>query len=706
MSKATFQLLSALLVTLLAAWPVKAQPVPRLITQAIDPGRTVPLPGRVRPEANAANDRGPVDLGRRLDHLQILLNRPQARSGALGGFLSHVNVPGSPDYHRWLTAAQFGERFGPSAYDVREVSAWLRRQGFTVNGVQPGRMMIDFSGTAAQVRAGFGVMLHRLDVGGVAHIANMQPPRIPAALAGIVRGIVSLDDFRPRPNFRPRPAYSFNASGQTIEALVPADMITIYDLFPLFKAGLSGQGQTIAVIEDSDVYDVADWTSFRAGLGLSVFGSGSLSQVHPADGAQNCADPGVVSGDESEATLDAQWASAAAPSAAIEVASCASSDVAFGALIALQNLVNSSAPPPIISLSYGACEAIVGAGGNAAYADAYQQAAAMGISVFVAAGDGGSDSCDSGSARATHGTSISGLASTAYNVAVGGTDFEDTVTGTNDLYWSAANSGIGGSAARYIPEIPWDDSCASSITTAGAGYAASTGTAGFCNSTLGRQYFHTVTGGGGGPSGCATGTPSIASVVSGSCQGTPKPSWQALVGNPADGVRDIPDVSLFAGDGIWLHYYLYCDSDTADGGAACTGAPSTWSGAGGTSFASPIMAGIQALIDQSQASSEGNPNPVYYAIARSNYGPTGSLLCLSDNPAAGACAFHDIHLGNNDVNCTGPYDCYQPGGQSGVLQPAYAAITGWDFATGIGSVDATNLVQSWAAGELLLRPPP
>ena len=177
-----------------------------------------------------------------------------------------------------------------------------------------------------------------------------------------------------------------------------------------------------------------------------------------------------------------------------------------------------------------------------------------------------------------------------------------------------------------------------------------------------------------------------------------------LVGNPADGVRDIPDVSLFAANGVWGHYYVFCDSDVADGGAACTGAPSGWSGAGGTSFASPIMAGIQALVNQKQGARQGNPNPTYYRLAAAEYGTSGNPSCNSSNgnTVSSSCLFYDTTLGDIDVNCTGTHSCYRPSGTNGVLststtsyQKAYGTGTGWDFATGIGTVNAANLVNNW-----------
>ena len=677
-----------------------------LVGGIIDERQTVSLPGSLRPEANAANDRGAVEDDRLLDHMQLLLNRPAATTAALNAFLAGLNDLGSPDYHQWLTASQFGTRFGPAAPDVQRVVAWLQGHGLAVNEVQPNRMVIDFSGTAAQVRSAFNTAIHRFVVNGTAHIANVQDPTVPSALAGIVRGIVSLNDFRPHPQHTPRPAYTFTSNGSTYHAVAPADLATIYNLNPLFAAGTSGQGQTIVVIEDTDVYKAADWTTFRSTLGLSGYTAGSFTQVHPASSGKSCSDPGVVAGSESEATLDAEWASAAAPSAAIELASCRDTSTTFGGLIALQNLLNNGSPPAIVSISYGECEALNGATANAAYSTTYQQAVAMGVSVFVSAGDEGAASCDADQASATHGIAVSGFASTPYNVAVGGTDFGDTYANTTATYWNASDTATYGSARSYIPEIPWNDSCASALLSTAAGYATPYGSAGFCNSSMGKEYYLTTASGSGGPSGCATGSPSRSGVVGGTCKGNAKPSWQALVGNPKDGVRDLPDVSLFAANGVWGHYYVFCDSDTADGGAACTGAPSGWSGAGGTSFASPILAGIQALVNQRQGARQGNPNPVYYAVAATEYGSAGNPSCNSSsgNAVSSGCTFYDITQGDMDVNCTGTTDCYLPGGRNGVLSTssasysrAYGTTTGWDFATGIGSVNAANLVNGWAA---------
>lgn len=677
-----------------------------LITEKVSDANLETLAGNTRPEAIAANDRGPLAPDTPMDHMLLQLKRSPEQEQALTKFVDELQTVGSPNYHNWITAQEFGQRFGLAPQDLATITGWLESHGFTINVVYPSGMMIDFSGNAGQVRQAFGTEIHSLDVNGVMHFANFSDPKIPAALAPAVAGIVSLHNFLPHAMHKMRPNYTFTGTNGTFQAVVPPDLATIYNLNPLFTNGISGQGQTVVVIEDTNVFTTADWTTFRSTFGLSTFTSGSFTQVHPAPptGTNNCTNPGV-NGDDGEAILDAEYASAAAPSAAIQLASCANTS-SFGGLIALQNLLNESATPPaVVSISYGECEAANGAASNAAFSSVYSQAVTEGVSVFVSAGDEGAASCDANETNATHGISVSGFASTPFNVAVGGTDFGDTFAGTNTTYWNATNTATFGSAKSYIPEIPWDDSCAGALVSSFEGFPAPYGTTGFCNSSTGAN-FRTTGSGSGGPSGCASGNPTTSGVVSGTCAGWAKPSWQVLVGVPNDGVRDLPDVSLFSSNGFWGHYFVFCYSDPAsgNGGAPCTGAPSGWSGAGGTSFASPIIAGFQALINQKTGSRQGNPNPTYYSLAAAEYGPSGDASCNSTlgNGVSSACIFYDVKQGDMDVNCTGTHNCYIPSGTFGVLstsnsayQPAYGTTTGWDFATGIGTINVTNLVNAW-----------
>ena len=676
-----------------------------LVTSPVVTSNLVRLVGNVRPEANTANDLGAVADGFPMNHMFVQLQRASTEETALRQLIDQLHDPNSPNYHQWLTPDQFGSRFGPAASDVQQVTSWLQGQGFQVNLVYPSGMTIDFSGTAGQVATAFRTEIHNVAARGTTLFANVTDPQIPAALAPVIAGIAGLNNFTPRPQFKPRSNYTFGGCGANCYALTPPDLATIYNFNPVFTSGNTGQNQTIYLIEDTNLFTNNDWTTFRSTFGLSGYTGASLNTIHPAppSGTNNCGNPGV-NGDDGEAILDAEYASAAAPSAAIVIASCANTP--DGLLIAIQNLVNSANPPAIISISYGGCEVLNGVSSNAAYNTIYQQGVAEGISFFVSSGDEDAGICDDGAI--THGIGVNALASSPYVVAVGGTDFSDSYSNTNSTYWNAGNTATFGSAKSYIPEMPWNNSCASVLIATVEGFAATYGLSGFCNSPVGKADFINNSGGSGGPSGCATGFPTVAGVVSGTCAGYAKPAWQSVLGNPSDGVRDLPDVSLFAANGVWGHFYIYCYSDTVNGGTACTGAPSGWSGAGGTSFAAPIMAGVQALINAHMGARQGNPNYRLYQLAAREYGTGGSSSCNSSlgNAVGSSCTFYDVTLGDIDAPCQALagtlYNCYLPSGTYGVLstsnasyQPAYGTQTGWDFATGIGTVNVANLVTNW-----------
>lgn len=252
-----------------------------LIAGPIDENRLHTVAGNTRPEATPQNDRGRVSDALQLDHMLLQLQRTPEQEQAVQQFVDSLQTAGSPNYHQWLTAAEFGERFGAAQADIDKITGWLRSYGFTVNSVSPSGMAIDFSGTAGQVLAAFHTEIHNLQVNGQSHIANMSDPRIPEALAPVVAGVVSLHDFRPHPMSRPHAAYTFTSGGTTYQAVVPADLATIYNLNPLFSGGISGQGQTIAVVEDTNLYSSTDWSTFRSEFGLSQYTAGSLQTIHP-----------------------------------------------------------------------------------------------------------------------------------------------------------------------------------------------------------------------------------------------------------------------------------------------------------------------------------------------------------------------------------------------------------------------------------------
>ena len=477
-----------------------AQVGPR-IHQNIDESVYVPMSGNTRPEATAVNYRGPASPGLQMDHIFLFLQRSPQQEQALNQLIEQLNDRKSPKFHKWMTAEQFGQQFGVAQSDIDTITGWLQSHGLRVNKVYTNQMVIDFSGTAGQVGAAFHTQIGQLQVGGESHIANMSDPMIPASLSPVVAGIFSLNDFKPHAMNRPISKYTFSGCTPgaasptepgTCYAMTPQDTQTVYNLTPLYNAGYSGQGQTIALVEDTDTYGgAADWDTYRSTFGLATaFPLGTYTQSHPG----GCTDPGT-NADDGEAAIDVEVASSVAPSAAIELISCEGGAVTFGGLIAMQNLVNGPGPyPGVMSISYGVCEAFNGNGGNQAFYNTYQQAAALGISVFGASGDEGPSSCSAdfsvGSEYDVASLGISGWTSTPFNVSVGGTDFEDVYnskTGQNggaplSNYWNASNTAGYGSALSYIPEMPWDDSCANVLISQVARSSFVTyGSTGTCN---------------------------------------------------------------------------------------------------------------------------------------------------------------------------------------------------------------------------------
>ena len=664
-------------------------PVRPRITEAVDETNRVQLRGNVHPLARPEFDQGVVADSQPMNRMLLLLQRSPEQQAALSTLMEEQLTKGSPNYHRWLTPEEFGKQFGPADADMQAVTDWLGSHGFQEIKMGPGHMVMEFTGTAGLVRNAFHTEIHHYAVNGEAHMANASDPQIPAALAPVVRGIRSLHDFKPkslkrlarpfqgsRETGEIRPLFTGSDSAGPFYAVGPADFSSIYGI-PQGK-GLSGSGQTIAIVADSNI-NTNDVVAYRVFFGI---GGDNVSVT------LNGPDPGLT-GAEGEADLDVELSGGVAPGALINLV--VSEDTASTAgfdLSALYIVENNLAP--VMSESFGVCEPDLGVGGNAFYNTLWEQAAGQGITVIVSAGDGGSAGCDDFNAPtpATHGIAVSGTASTQFNVAVGGTDFDDVGKQSSFFKPNAAeNPGTLESAMGYIPETTWNDSCAATAT---AGSLAT------CNP--GSQSTLNIASGSGGQS-----------VVN------PKPTWQTGFG---DNARDIPDVSLFASDGPQSHsFYLICQADAVPAGGppscAAFGQSFSFQAVGGTSASTPAFAAIMALINQQLGQRQGNANAVLYQLARAeNFADCNSSKQTNPSvPPPATCVFNDITKGNNSVPCAGnsPNCSSKTANTNGVLVdsknvPAFTTGTGYDLATGLGSVNVGNLITAWTKLESTMKP--
>lgn len=713
------------------------KPVAR-ITQAIDEAKLAPVQARVHPLARPEFDRGVVPDSQPMNRMMLVLKRSPEQQAALTELMNEQQTKNSPNYHAWLTPTTFGQQFGIADVDVQTVTNWLAQKGFTGIKVSPSNMFVEFSGTAGNVRNAFHTEIHQFMVKGEMHIANTSVPQIPAALSPVVSGIHSLHTFRKKSfmhfskalekakakaaaegtnftfaNVCPDPPNG----NQPCAALAPGDFAKIYNL----PSGLDGTGQTIALVARSNVV-TSDITQFGQAFGLTNLTNFSQANNVVLTGP----DPGLALGDQDEATLDVEWSGAVAPGAKILLVpsdnqgSTAIDGVDLSSFFIVQNNL-----AQIMSQSFGACEAVSNDGFEGTL---WEQAAAQGITVMVSTGDTGSASCDpdqfSGNfADASDaGLAVSGSASTPFNVAVGGTDFDDATNPST--YWNTTNSGTGlASAKSYIPEITWNGGCASAATPANLNTVC-TGIANDLDTTSAD-----LTGGGGGASNCAFNTVNGDGSVT-CAGGYAKPAWQqlaGLTGMPADTVRDIPDVSLFAAvNTASNHFVIICEaSSPLQNGQPCSLTPPlNFSGVGGTSASSPAFAGIVALVNQSEVNAgrlkagegQGNINYVLYKLAVAQYA-NASLNCNSSTGPNAGCTFNDVTKGNISVPCVGNFSSDFPNlfdsfttpncsttatNAIGVLvetssttTPGWTTTTGYDLATGLGSVNVSNLVSNW-----------
>jgi hypothetical protein len=641
------------------------------IVRPVDPDQRVALSERRAGWVSPANDAGAVPADLPLTSLSIALKRPDARQQAFEQLLEDQQDPASPDYHHWLSATEIGERFGATQHDIDAVSQWLRSQGLSVDAVSNSRTRIRFSGTAAKVERAFATALRFYDAGTEKRIANASDAQIPAAFADAVSSVRGLTAERYRPALHttapirtaaaPEPAATYCPQGSTScrYNIFPSDFATIYNLNPLYNQGIKGNGQAVAIVGRSRIYQ-RDMDEYQS---LASLPTSSPTTIVPPNGTDpgpalttcpdssqpGCGNPADQVGDQTEATLDVQRVNATAPSAPIKLVVSGQTNSVDGVDIAIDYVIDTDpVPAKILSISFLSCEADNGRTVAEGLDQYFSQAAAEGISVFVASGDAGVAGCASLDQSPQPGEPVSTnvLCSSQYVTCVGGTEFADDQNPTQ--YWRSTNGAGFLSALGYIPEGAWNEPLN------------------------------------------ASGHPQLAATGGGVSAYIPKPAWQTGAGVPGNAGRYTPDVSLHASTS---EGYFTCVA--AQGGSCVTSQGSfTFIAGGGTSASAPGMAGIAALLNQKMGAAQGNLNPRMYQLAANT----------------GAGAFHDVTVATSGVSgCTVavPSMCNNstpgPSGLSGGLA-GFTVGNGYDEATGLGSVDATNFVTHWStsAGSLNL----
>jgi Pro-kumamolisin, activation domain/Bacterial Ig-like domain (group 3) len=639
------------------------------------------LHGTVHPEAQAKYDRGAVDDSLPMPRLLLSMARSPERETALRQFLHNAHTAGSPQYHHWLTPEEYGQRFGATDDDLQVVSGWLQAQGFTVNRVTRSRGMVEFSGTAGNVRAALHTEIHKYVAPHKTFHANASEIAVPEAIASRVSSFAPLNDLpltsyvKPivtatysRATHRAVPDDTTTESGNPyFYALGPEDYATQYDIAPVYKAGTDGTGVTIGIVGTSNI-NLALVDAYRTLFGLPA----SHAQVI-VDGS----DPGDTLTPNVEAYLDVEASGAVAPGATVNfyVAGGQPFQDALS-LAALRAVEDNQAS--VISVSYGECEQSLGEAGNHFWAGLWEQAAAQGQTVMVSSGDSGPTTCPFVNGLQSNSTlSVSGLSSTPWNVSVGGTDFyySDYASGAPSAatFWNQTNDMSLGSLKESLHEQPWSD--ALGLNAIPANFSGA--------------FVIPSDAGGGGVSTCSQTTVPAAGTLPTCITGYAKPDWQNAPGVPKDGARDLPDVSLFAATGANLSAWAICAYPWEC--AAASGAQTPVLLVGGTSAAAPAMAGIMALVNQKYGR-QGQANYTLYQLAR-------------QIPSV----FHDLTVGNNDVLCTNLFPSNPVSNASGICSTPvpgiglgeiasygiYSAGAGYDLASGLGSLDVNQLIQNW-----------
>ncbi len=686
----TFSLLSMLLglPSALGTQALWGQVQPRVL-RAVEETAAVTLKGTAPTLSRSARDQGaaPDSL---TSHMMLMLRRSPDQDRELEHLIQQQQDPKSAQYHHWLSPEEFGKRFGVADSDVQAVTGYLQSHGFQVGRVFSNKSAIEISGTAGQLRSTFHTEVHQFSTKGKTFYANVGDAQVPAALAPVVSGFGSSQKL----NYTPE-AQSIRASfdsvthrahpfatatpnsslGGGLFAVAPGDLHTIYDI-PAPNAaqpdgtllGAGGQGVTIGVVGDSNI-NLATINNYQ-----NTFALPQTAPTVIVDGN----DPGVTA-DAVIAYKQIELINAVAPNAAVNyyVSASVSADPNLnydsGINFALLRAMDDNAVQ-VLLIGYQACESNLGAS-NAFISSVLRQATAQGITVVAATGNSGASACDApGDTGSATGTAVNAYASSPYVTAVGGTDFY--YNGNPNTYWAATNSNFA-SAKGYIPEQVWNDSnpggSQANLNPSNPAFLAGGGGI----STLGSSTY---------PNGL-DGAPVIGPYPMPAYQlGVASGSLPTSSGSTTTTSRVIPDISFFAGSGPGFTEganntaYLFCIADSDCAG----GTTPAFTLSGGTEASSAVFAGAMALVLEYNFKSAnyrlGNANPTLY-----NYASTFSPGTIT-NGQASTVYYHDVTLGSNTMPCSS--NCPVGG---------FAAGPNFDAATGIGSLDISNLITHWIA---------
>lgn len=647
--------------------------------------RMVAMQGTMHPAAGNLNDLGGVNPQLTITGLSLHVPPSTAQQAELKALLAAQQDPTSPLFHKWLTQAEYGARFGLSDSDLATLQDWLATQGFRVIDVSPSRNSIRFSGTVAQIESTFHTQLRRYREGTEERYANDSNIQLPAGIAAVAPHIRGLNNFRPKPQIkRAQPAYTAGTNAGVVTYLTPGDWATIYNVAPIYNQtcggnACDGTGMHVAVVGQTYV-NTSDMTAFRSASGMSAPNVNYVC-IYPSVASPDttsCTSSEAIStqGDLGEADLDIQWAGGIAKNATVDYlyapfqewctnSNCTGNEVtdpnttygAYDVFDALELAVTtykvSGSVVPVISMSYTTCESLI----NRAFVnwvdDLASQANAQGQTILVASGDEGAFGCDwYGDYPAKYGVYPPAPNNSPLITAIGGTTLSGD-QGAQSTYWDVSNPSSPSSvvsiatAKSYIPETAWNDSVANSQLAASGGGAST---------------WYSL------------------------------PSWQTSLAPSGVTGRMIPDISFASSADD--NAYLFCSYDLVLQNGSYYGtecAQGFWTSkgylirVGGTSAATPSFAGMLTLLVQKYGP-QGNINPMLYGMAADQANYTTNLT---------GAVFHVIGASDTNQLCvygiSSDTGCPSSGSYGFTVNTTFPY---YNMATGLGSVDGYQLFQA------------